>query len=155
MMDEREFEQRARACRERLFRICYAFLPDRADRDDAIQEALIKAWRKRDTLKDDALFEGWLIRIAVNECKNILRRRKRRPEAELAETLPAEDLFPNFELRDALRHMDIRLRIPVVLHYIEGYTVRETAHLLHIPLGTAKHRLSQAKAILQTQLKEE
>ena len=155
MMDEREFEQRARACRERLFRICYAFLPDRADRDDAIQEALIKAWRKRGTLRDNTVFEGWLVRIAVNECKTILRRRKRRPETELTETIPAADPFPNSDLRDALQRMDIKLRIPIVLHYVEGYTVQETARILRVPLGTVKHRLAQAKTILQYELKEE
>lgn len=68
-MDEREFEQRVRACTQKLFRICYALLPERADRDDAIQEALIKAWRRRGTLRDLALFETWLTRIAINECK--------------------------------------------------------------------------------------
>ena len=53
-MDEMEFERRARACTDRLFRVCYAILPDRADREDAIQEALIKAWRRVGTLKDEA-----------------------------------------------------------------------------------------------------
>ena len=43
MIDEMEFERRARACTEKLFRVCYSILPERADRDDAIQEALIKA----------------------------------------------------------------------------------------------------------------
>ena len=43
MMDEREFERRCRACEQRLFRVCYAMLPEKADREDAIQEALIKA----------------------------------------------------------------------------------------------------------------
>ena len=78
MLDEMEFERRARACIDKLFRVCYSILPERADRDDAIQEALIKAWRKRGTLKDDAVFEGWLMRIAINECRNVLRHKKRR-----------------------------------------------------------------------------
>ena len=69
MMDERGFERRCRACEQRLFRVCYAMLPEKADREDAIQEALIKAWRKRGTLRDEALFETWLVRIAINECK--------------------------------------------------------------------------------------
>ena len=154
-MNEREFERRARACTEKLFRVCYTILPERADRDDAIQEALIKAWRKRDTLRDDAVFEGWLMRIAINECRNVLRRKKRTPTVELNEMIPANDSIPDLALHDALRNLDVKLRVPVVLHYIEGYTIQETARLLMIPLGTTKHRLKQAKSILKEQLKEE
>lgn len=155
-MDEREFEQRVRACTQKLFRICYALLPERADRDDAIQEALIKAWRRRGTLRDLALFETWLTRIAINECKNILRRRKYTPTAELDESIPAaRDASPDPALRDALRSLDFKLRLPVVLHYADGYTIAETARILGVPTGTIKHRLQRARTILKEQLKEE
>lgn len=156
MMDEKEFEQRVRACTQKLFRVCYAILPERADRDDAIQEALIKAWRKRGTLRDEAVFEAWLIRITMNECKNILRHRKRMPTAELNESIPASnDNIPDLALHNALQNLDFKLRMPVVLHYVEEYTISETARLLELPLGTTKHRLKQAKMILKEQLKEE
>ncbi len=155
-MDEREFEQRVRACTQKLFRICYALLPERADRDDAIQEALIKAWRRRGTLRDLALFETWLTRIAINECKNILRRRKHAPTVELDESIPAaRDASPDPALRDALRSLDFKLRLPMVLHYADGYTIAETARILGIPIGTIKHRLQRARTILKEQLKEE
>lgn len=155
-MDEKEFEQRVRACTQKLFRVCYAILPERADRDDAIQEALIKAWRKRGTLRDEAVFEAWLIRITMNECKNILRHRKRMPTAELNESIPASnDNIPDLALHNALQNLDFKLRMPVVLHYVEEYTISETARLLELPLGTTKHRLKQAKMILKEQLKEE
>lgn len=155
-MDEREFEQRVRACTQKLFRICYAILPERADRDDAIQEALIKAWRRRRTLRDSALFEAWLTRIAINECKNILRRRKYAPTAELDESIPApRDASPDPALRDALRSLDLKLRLPMVLHYVDGYTIAETARILGVPTGTIKHRLQRARTILKEQLKEE
>lgn len=155
MMDEREFERRARACTDKLFRVCYVILPERADRDDAIQEALIKAWRKRGTLKDTAVFEGWLMRIAINECRNVLRRKKRTPTAVLDEMIPTNDSIPDLALHDALRNLDVGLRMPVVLHYIEGYTIQETARLLGLPLGTAKHRLKRAKSILKERLGED
>lgn len=153
MMDEREFERRARACRQRLFRICCAILPGAADREDAIQEALIKAWRKRGTLRDDSLFETWLARIAINECKNILRRRKRHETEELSELIPAPEP-PDPALRDALFHLDAKLRLPLVLHYAEGYTIEETAKLAGVPMGTLKHRLQRAKAALRDALEK-
>lgn len=155
-MEEREFEQRVRACTSRLFRVCYAILPERADRDDAIQEALLKAWRRRGTLRDEAFFETWLTRIAINECKSMLRRRRRKPVAELDERIPAaSDAIPDLALHNALQGLELKLRMPVVLHYAEGYTMAETARLLGIPVGTAKHRLERAKTILKERLKEE
>lgn len=154
-MDEMEFERRARACTEKLFRVCYALLPERADRADAIQEALFKAWRKRGMLRDSAVFEAWLLRIAINECKNIIRHKQRKPTAELSETIPANNSIPDLALHNALQTLDVKLRVPIVLHYIEGYTTQETARLLGIPLGTTKNRLKQARSILREQLKEE
>ena len=156
MMEEREFEQRVRACTPRLFRVCYAILPERADRDDAIQEALLKAWRRRGTLRDEAVFETWLTRIAINECKSMLRRRRRMPVAELDEQIPASgDAIPDLALHNALQGLELKLRMPAVLHYAEGYTMAETARLLGIPVGTVKHRLERAKTILKERLKEE
>lgn len=67
-------------------------------------------------LKDDAVFEGWLMRIAINECKNVLRRKKRMPTAELNERLPAINSIPDLSLYDALQKLDVGLRLPVVLH---------------------------------------
>ncbi len=155
MMDEREFERRARACTRKLFRICYTILPDSADREDAIQEALIKAWRKRGALREEAYFETWLVRIAINECWTVLRRRKRNATMELLESVPAPDAeLPDPALWDALRRLDGKLRLPLVLHYCEGYTMEETAKLAGVPLGTLKYRLKQARARLRDELEK-
>ncbi len=153
MMDEREFERRVRAYTQRLFRICCAILPHAADREDAIQEALVKAWRKKDTLRDDSLFETWFVRIAINECKSALRRKKRHETVELTETIPAPEP-PDPALRDALFQLDVKLRLPLTLHYVEGYTQEETAKLIGVPIGTLKHRLRRAKTELQALLKK-
>lgn len=155
MMDEREFERRARACTQRLFRICYTILPDSADRDDAIQEALIKAWKKRGTLREEAYFETWLVRIAINECKSVLRRRKRSATVELLESMPAPEAeMPDPTLRDALRHLDVKLRLPLMLHHCEGYTMEEVAQMTGVPLGTLKCRLRQARMQLRDELEK-
>ena len=153
MMDEREFERRARACEKKLFHVCCAILPDAADREDAIQEALIKAWRKRSTLRDESLFETWLVRIVINECKAVLRRQKRRETEELTERIPAPEP-PDRTLHDALFSLDEKLRLPLTLRYIEGYSMEETAKLTGVPSGTLKHRLQRAKAALREALEK-
>lgn len=155
MMDEREFERRARACTQKLFRICYTILPDSADRDDAIQEALIKAWRKRSTLRETAYFETWLVRISINECKSILRRKKRNATLELLESVPTpEPELPDSTLHNALHRLDVKLRLPLELHYCEGYTLDEVSKLTGVPLGTLKYRMRQARLRLKDELEK-
>ncbi|MBQ8954078.1 MAG: RNA polymerase sigma factor [Clostridia bacterium] len=153
MMDEREFERRTRACREKLFRICCAILPNPADREDAIQEALIKAWQRRGALRDEALFETWLVRIAINECKGALRWQRRHETAELTELIPAPEP-PDPALHEALFSLDVKLRLPLTLRYVEGYTLEETARLAGVPMGTLKHRLRRAKDALRAALEK-
>ena len=154
MMEEREFEQRVRACTPRLFRVCYAILPERADRDDAIQEALLKAWRRRGTLRDEAVFETWLTRIVINECKSQLRRRSRRGETELSPRLAAP-VSPEPELHAALTALKWKYRVVLTLKYIDGYTIEEIARILTLPRGTVASRLDQAKRLLRAQMKGE
>ena len=72
-MDKREFADRVHAMQEKLYRITYGQLRDEQDRKDAVQEAIFKAWKNRGRLRDETLFETWLIRILINECHNIQR----------------------------------------------------------------------------------
>ena len=74
-MDKREFADRVHAMQERLYRLTYGQLREEQDRKDAVQEAILKAWQSRERLRDEAYFETWLIRILINECRNLHRRR--------------------------------------------------------------------------------
>ena len=153
MMDQREFEQRARACLPKLFRVCCAILPDAGDREDAIQEALLRAWKRRGTLREVAYFETWLVRIVINECRDTLRRRKRSATVELSEIIPAPQAeAPDPVLQQALYRMDVKLRLPLVLQYLEGYKIEEIAKMTGTPVGTLKHRMRRAKDMLRAEL---
>lgn len=76
-MDRQQFTERAQKLEARLYRIGYGLLREEQDRRDAVQEALLKAWRHCGHLKDDAYFDTWLTRIFINECTNIQRRQGR------------------------------------------------------------------------------
>ncbi len=133
-MDEREFSERAAALERRLYRVCFALRCD-ADCADAVQEALLKAWRALAWLRREEYFETWLTRIAINECRRILRMR--RHALELDARLPAPEP-PDVGLRDALMALDVQLRLRVVLHYVNRFDVAETARILHLPQGMLK-----------------
>jgi len=142
-MNEREFSQRVRNCREKLWRISYAMLRNGADCDDALQEALLRAWRQIGSLREERYFETWLTRILINEAKRILK--KRMPGAgELNENTQVQNTA-NPALHDAIMALPVSLRLPLVLHYMEGYAVKEVADMLKLPVTTVQWRLHSAR----------
>ena len=151
-MTDSEFSERLAAMRETLYRVCYAQLSQSCDREDAVQEALLKAWSGRHKLRDERYMQTWVVRILINECHNI-RRRREVPLAELP-VLAAPD-SQNAELHDAILRLSEKLRLPLVLHYIEGFSAGEAASILKIPRGTVLWRLSKARAELREALGDE
>jgi RNA polymerase sigma factor (sigma-70 family) len=126
---------------------------------DAVQEALVKAWRDLPGLRDPDRFPAWIHRITVRSCLEILRRRRRRViEVELTPTadVPVGDIGSSVVDRDqverALRHLDPDWRAVVVVHYFLGLPLPETAEALGIPLGTAKSRLHRSLAAMRIEL---
>ena len=123
---------------------------------DAVQEALIRAWRDLPGLRDPERFDAWLHRLTVNSCLDNARRRRRRPiEVELtplsepmvgdvAAIVADRDL-----LDDALRRLDPEWRAVVVLHYYLGMPLPDVSVALGIPLGTAKSRLHRSLAAMR------
>ena len=152
-MTRTDFTERVRACERRLYRVAHTMLHSDADCEDAVQEALLRAWAKLDTLREEAYFETWLIRILINQCKTFHRRRTRDAE------LPNEDI-PGPEsgqssLLEALESLPPKSRIALELHYIEGYNVKECARMLSVPEGTVKWRLHQGRRLLAQAIGEE
>ena len=151
-MNEREFSRRVRLMRDRLWRVSFSILRSTADAEDAMQEALLRAWRNVDSLRDKSLFETWLTRILINECRRLIR--KKPDMAEIPESLPAPEA-ENPGLARAIGSLKMDLRLPVILYYIEGYSVKETAGIMRITQSSVKSRLMRARKKLEEALKKE
>ena len=154
-MTKEEFEARIIGMQDTLYRVSATLLRQPCDREDAIQECIYKALRKRDSLRDDRFMQSWVIRILINECYSIHRRAKwERPSERLPEPppMPGPDADP--EVFRALFSLDEKMRLPMVLHYVEGYSVEEVAHIMRIPTGTVKSRLARAREKIHTEVKE-
>ena len=136
-----------------LYRVSCSQLAIEADREDAVQETLRRAWEKRVSLKNDRYLHTWVIRILLNVCHDIQRERKR---MILTDTIPELVAEPdNMDLRDCLLRLDERERMPILLYYIEGYDIRQVAAILRIPQGTVKSRLDRGRRQLKDICREE
>lgn len=143
---------------EAAYRLASRLLGDRTDlTDDAVQEAFVKAFSALDGFRGDSSFRTWLHRV-VTRCVVDLQRREsgrsaRDVELEQAASVPAPDVGDARELSHvvarALDAMPDALRAVLVLYDIEGYAHREIATMLRIPEGTARRRLTEARARLR------
>lgn len=129
-----------------------------SDSDDAVQEAFLIAFRRLGELRDPGAFRGWLTRIAVNEVRQRLRKRKwlkrfslSREENEVSlESMASEDASPEAraelaKLDRLLQKMDPELRMAWTLRFVEGWELTEVASALDCSLATAKRRVRAAK----------
>lgn len=154
MMDKTEFTAAVLSAEPTMYRVAKSMLQNEQDCADAAQQAILHAWERLDTLRRPQYFKTWLIRILINECTSLLRQRQRQApyEPALAEAIPAASPADHSDLYDALMALDETLRLPVVLHYLEGFKTREVAQMLNIPEGTVKTRLRAARVQLRKDL---
>jgi RNA polymerase sigma-70 factor (ECF subfamily) len=150
--------------RDRLWAIALRTLGDREEAADAVQDALISAYRRADSYRGEAAVTTWLHRIVVNACLDRVRRSKARPTQALPEreephhAEPASDPAESTERRSlvmaALGQLSEDHRRAVVLVDMEGYSVDEAAQLLGCPPGTVKSRCARGRARLVPLLQE-
>ena len=149
------FSREIEAMSPTLFRIAFAILRNRTDCEDAAQNAVIKAYRNIDALKERRYFRTWLIRILKNECFDMLKQR--RPLTALSEQpeIGYEMNVPDLDLNRAFDTLSKDERLAITLYYYEGYSTREIAKICEVTDGTIRSRLSRARETLRKQLSEE
>ena len=149
-MDRHEFTLRVTAMQDKLYRVAFGQLRNTHDCCDAVQEAIFKAWCALPKLRNEDFFETWLIRILINECHNLQRRNKNSiPLESVSEPVRTDESYP---VRDSVLALPEKYRLPVILHYMDGYTTDEIARILRIPSGTVRTRLKRAREILKEEL---
>ena len=155
-MDKDSFAWQVTDLQGSLYRVAASYLRGESDRLDAVSEAITRAWEKRHTLRDEGLFRTWITRILIRECVNIQRRQKRSVPVDV---LPEVESEPEDEriaaLREALAQLPQRQRTMTVLHYMEGYDVREVARIMGTTKSAVCAGLSRARARLRASMGEE
>lgn len=154
MVDEQTFVREVQAMERTLYRVSRGYLPSWEDCADAVQEALTKAWAKRQTVQPE-YFKAWLTRIVINECRNVYRRGKRLTLVAEVDLAPQSMPDSALDLRESLSALPDKLRLPLLLHYLEGFSLEDVARTLRLPVGTVKSRLHQARKARKLQLEQE
>ena len=144
----------------RVYRLIYRSVGDEELAQEYTQDTFVKAFQRLDQYRGESAFSTWLHSVAMSMLFTGLRRlrRIRAREFELASaaSVPVAEAGGDPHLRDRLQaeleRLPSRLRMPVVLHDIEGFTHREIGQMLKIPEGTSKARLAEARARLREAL---
>ncbi|MCU6724296.1 RNA polymerase sigma factor sigV [uncultured Clostridium sp.] len=140
-----------------MYATAKAILKDDHDCADAIQETIVKAFAKLDTLRKDRFVKTWLMRILMNECYNICRHSEKvLPIDQYMEQIetPQKERENYGELYEAVQELREELRIPVVLYYVEDLSCREIAEMLDISKGAVQKRLARAREKLKNRLED-
>lgn len=161
----REFEERLAECGPLAFRVARGVLRNTADAEDVAQEALLRAYKSFDRLRDRSRFRGWLVRISFRLALDRLRSAKRREQRDTMWARPsnapmpitAEDVAASSQFQEhldrALEELPEKLRLVLLLSAMDGYTIEEIASMIGVPLGTVKSRIFIARKKLAEKLR--
>lgn len=154
--DTRAYERLYRTHVPHIYALCLRMTANRAEAEDATQDAFVQAWRKLDSFRGDSRFSSWLHRIAVNVVLGRMRSRKRELERmrlvdpETQTPTPAEHDMSDLER--AIAGLPERARQVFVLAGVYGYTHEQVAEALDVAVGTCKAHLHRARQMLAEQL---
>ena len=147
VVDAVMFQAEVRRIEKLLYRIAWSYMGNNPDVEDAVQDALIKAWEKRASLRDMKQFRPWMTRILINQCKDQLRKRKKWNfyPLEDAVTQEAEPPKADAPVLEAVKKLKPEFSLLITLHYVDGYSIQDLADNLGIPESTVKTRMRSAR----------
>ena len=150
-MTKEQFTKLVLENEEMMCKIAMSMLRNEKDCEDAIQSAIMTAFEKLSTLKNEEYFKTWLMRILINTCNKQLRRNKRTAELteiQAASTFSAEEV----EVRAAVEALPMKIRQVIILYYSKQFTTKEISEILKIPKGTVLSRLDKGRKLLRLEL---
>ena len=140
-----------------MYRLALGILKNEADAEDAVSDAIVKAYEHLGSIRDSSKFKSWIMTIVANEAKTTLKKKKKVElwdEKNIAETTTAKESTGIWEI---VLSMDEEFRKVVILYYYSGFSIKEISKILRLPQGTVKSRLTRArnklKAILENDRK--
>lgn len=147
------FASNIRQIESSLYRLAFSILKNIPDSEDALSEAILKAYKYRNKLKDSQAFKAWVSKILVREAYKVLKKNKRIMSVPLEEY---EEIGVNDglqgELMEVIKTLPADLATVLILYYYDQYTVKEIAHIVEVREGTVKSRLYRGREELKQHL---
>ncbi len=138
-----------------LYKICIVMLCNQQDAEDAIQDTFCRYLEKKPDFKSDDHEKAWLIRVATNICRDMLRFRSRHPKVSIDQLSNQLAAPAAKETLTELMELPSKQKIVIYLHYVNGYSVKEIANILAITESAVKKRLQRGREYLRLSWKEE
>ncbi len=143
-----------------LYHLSLSHMQSKEDAEDVVQEVFCKYFAKTPEFTDEAHEKAWFIRVTINQCHDLIRHRNVRhytPLHEIEEIAARTGLEDEsaLDVMHLLSYLPEKLRITVILHYLEGLSVEETAATLKIGRSAVKMRLSRARELLKDKITKE
>lgn len=143
---------------DELYKIARTRLNNENDIFDAIQETMISSYKSIKKLKDPKCFKSWLIKILINKCNDIYKKKKiiSIEQNNLQDYLQDEtELDNNLNFLSIIKHLNYNERIAILLYYQNQFTTKEIANILHTNENTIKTRIARAKNKIKNNYKME
>lgn len=155
MLTNKQFTCLAEKYIDTVYRVAFNYLKSSADADDVTQNVFLKLLREKKPFDSEAHVKHWLIRVTVNECKNLVRSKWWKAESfeDYAATLTFDEPGHS-DLFYAVMDLPKKYRLPIYLYHYEGYSTDEVAEILNIPRGTVCIQLKRGRELLKKELTE-
>lgn len=137
-----------------LYKICIVILCNEQDVQDAIQDTFCRYLEKAPDFRDEEHEKAWLIRVATNICRDMIRFRIRHPKVSIEELENSLAAPEHRRTLQELLELPVKQKMVIYLHYVEGYQIREIADILGITEGAVKMRLQRGREQMQRQWQE-
>ena len=138
-----------------LFRLCLITLGNASDAEDAVQETFIKYLQKAPKFETAEHEKAWLITVATNKCRDILRFRNRHPVIDIEEIKEFTKAASDSGILEALMTLPDKFRIVLVLYYVEQYSMVEIARVIGKTTSAVKMRLQKGRKLLEETYRRE
>ena len=138
-----------------LYRLCYVILKSESDTEDIVQETIIKYIEKKPVLKDYEHTKAWLITVARNKCKDLLRYKQRHSHIDIADIKEVPEQSTDIGILEILKTLPEKFCVVLLLYYVEEYQVEEIAKIIGKTPSAVKMRLQKGRKLLKEKYRKE
>lgn len=154
------FKELVRKYGDSILRLCYLYLKDYHLAEDAAQDTFLKVYRNLKNFRNESNIKTWITRIAINECKNCMRKNWfGRERYEIPAEIQGENPFDLIDVKESvtevIQKLPLKYREVILLYYYQEHTVKEISEMLHLKESNVQQRLKRGREKLKTELKEE